>query len=51
MTPEEFIEFNTIPETRVYEIRATKGFPITFFLEKTSDMEVCPRCAYKCFSC
>jgi transposase len=50
MTPEEFIEFNTIPETRVYEIRATKGFPITFFLEKTSEMEVCPRCAYKCYS-
>lgn len=50
MTPEEFVEFNTIPETRVYDIRQTKGYPLTFFLEKTSEMEVCPRCAYRCYS-
>jgi transposase len=50
MTPEQFIEFSTISETRVYDIRKTKNFPLTFFLEKTSDMEVCPKCARPCYS-
>lgn len=50
MTPEQFLEMNTIPDTRVFEIRDTKGFALTFFLEKTTDFEICPKCAYKCYS-
>jgi transposase len=50
MTPEQFVRFNTIPETRIFEIKTSPGYGLTFFLEKVSDFEICPKCAQKCFA-
>ncbi|HEY1537352.1 MAG TPA: transposase, partial [Polyangiaceae bacterium] len=45
MTHEGFIKFLLLPELRLLETRQGQRGGTEFFAEKTSEMEVCPRCA------
>lgn len=45
MTHEGFIRYLLLPELRLLETRKSMAGGTEFFVEKTSSMEVCPRCA------